>query len=309
MSLSDLRAGLDAIQTELPRVELDQLLAQARHVSRDRYSPELDQLLSQLYQPFQAGGTSYHPLKYVNPEIVTLVLETYRAVVEQERAYTRALHAATAPAAGKGADTDGGGEDTSEARQDFYDLLADMAESTLSTELYDALWDYPQPSSFRRLYVAEVYPERTIERFATATQGRTRNGVRFARDRLFAESDILGTSLVDAFEYLADIVSGHPELAESKRTVLLSFVERYARFYAAPDSETNSPWRDYLTRGAALRILSHTGGRAELSLVDALMRDAPAVPSGRSLDDPTPLEVLAETAKADILGREDSEVR
>lgn len=55
-------------------------------------------------------------------------------------------------------------------------MLADLAESTMSARLYDYVLDYPQPSTFRRLYIAEVLPERTIERFTTATLGRTRDG-------------------------------------------------------------------------------------------------------------------------------------
>jgi hypothetical protein len=238
-----------------------------------------------------AGSLSY-PLKYTNPDIVEQVVRVYIDKVKYERAYTAALRRGDEPPL-----VDGGtGETvTSEAPMDFYMMLGDMAESTLSEALYDYIWDYPHPSSFRPLYLAHVFPERTIARLTGAQLGRTIRGKHVGADALFVEDAVLGTSVYEALEYLAGIAELHPDIRKSKREALIAFVERHGLHYAPSDSEQHPGWRDYRARRAAMRILALAGTREDLPLLEALAHNPPGPDQARNSTDPEDLSALADS--------------
>ena len=57
---------------------------------------------------------------------------------------------------------------------EYLDDLAAAAESTLSPEIYEEVWGFPQPSGWKRVYLAVVSPRRTLDLLLSA-----RRGVRF----------------------------------------------------------------------------------------------------------------------------------
>lgn len=290
---------IDAVRVTAPAAEVAVLLEEVRKVETGAYSKDMDRILSMWRSERQVQGG--YPLKYKNPEIAEVVVDAYIGAVKAERAYAESLQR-EAPVAEVPAAPDSIVEDeNSEDVQDFYDLLGSMAESTLSEKLYDYIWDYPQPSPYRRLYVASVYPEKTLERLTAATRGRTRDGRTFALDSLFTAGAASGISIVNALVHVADIAEVHPELARSNRAVLIPFVDRYALFYTTADAGRYSQTWDYVAREASLRALSVLGGRDELPLIDRIVENAPP-PAPARVENARPLPALADAIKARIAG-------
>ena len=295
--LVTLKQRLDDVQVAMPEPALRSTLDAIHAQNASEFSQDLDRLLSQWMVPLSVENTTAFPLKYNDPPIVEMVLHVYIAKVEQERAYSAAIR--------QGDETSyiGGGSEAAlngEAAMDFYSMLADMAESTLSESLYDYVWDYPQRSNFRRLYLAHVQPEKTVARLTEAELGRTVNGKFVGEDSLFWEGAVIGTPLFKALQYLADIALMHPDIREANREALRAFAAKHGLHYAPTDSETHARWRDYQARRAAMQILDVTGTPEDLPLLEALAHDAPGPDEARRIADPEDLSALSVSIAATL---------
>lgn len=298
--LAILKERLGEVQATLPQAELSKQLENTRDLDLTSYSPELSRLFSQWYVPMNVDGSTAYPLKYTNPRIVDRVLRAYIGLVERERAYIAALRRGDEPPDAGGASAEAV---KGEATLDFYTMLGDMAESTLSESLYDYIWDYPHSSTFRRLYLAHVLPEKTVARLTGADLGRMINGERVAPNSLVVEGDILGTAVYKALSYLAGIAEIHPEIAQSKREELISLVEKHGMHYAPSGSEIYPGWRDYRSRRAAMQMLAVAGTHEDLPLLEKLAHDPPGPEKARRVADPEDLQALATSVEGRLRGR------
>lgn len=261
--LPTLAATLEGSQTLLTAEELDVILQAVSDLDSEKIPTAL---LAQWCEPLDIDGQTYYALKYKNPEIRELVVRTYilASLREEERSSEN-----------KNMIENSSEDSEDEGSQGDFDLLSDVAESTLSEELYEYIWDFPQRSSFRDLYVAYVYPDRTVQRLTSATLGRTKDGEYFAGDYLFFNGVDNGLEIADAFKHIADIVVINDELATARRNEIVTFIDTYAFHYAQQSDENSSPWRDFRVRESALKILSHIGEMGDVSLVQKLVVDAP----------------------------------
>ena len=180
--LRSLKAGIEAVQVDISTAEAERLIGEFRSADTSLYSQDLDRSLSRLCAEEMVAGA--HPLKYKSTEIEDFVLDTYIATVQAERAYEKSLRDGVLEKVVPAPAIEGHESESDESGLEFLDGLAALAESTLSEKLYDYIWDFPQPSPYRRLYVANVFPEKTLERLANAKPGRIKDGVLIAQDYL-----------------------------------------------------------------------------------------------------------------------------
>jgi len=281
-------------ELESLRVELDEEhLKQVLDVGSETSSRQLCEHISQWYVPYKRGEIHGYALKFSNEEIVDQIVDAYIKIAKLEQK------------GGEVSDVDydsvyacvGGGE---EEALEFFDLFSDMAESTLSVELYPYIWDFPHPSSFRQLFLTFVRPDATIDRFVSSELGRSLGARRIGQDILYSEGTKPGTPLISAFQALSNIVSTHPNLATEKRVALIQFIANYALHFTPRSNESYVAWRDYLVRESAMEILSTIGLPEDLHLLDRIQDEAPSLSPSRRVRHPRDLAAWAQEVRSII---------
>lgn len=292
------RAEIEAAKITLSDADAERLLDELPDAGPSVNSSEFERAISVLSSDSSVAGM--RPLKYANPVIVDVVIQAYIAVVEKEREYAKSIKGTANVQGGSNEVVGPVKSESGESVQESLDALAALAESSLSEKLYEYIWDYPQPSPYRRLYVATVHPEKTLDRIVGATRGRERDGQRFATGYLFSENSVLGVSVHRAFTHMEDIAELHTELVREKREVLIDFIGKYALFYVRDAEGPYVPWRDYVSREAALRILDLIGGHEEISLVQKIAEGAPVLNPSRRIESPRDIRAMSKSIVMNI---------
>lgn len=294
IGLKALKAAIEAVQVEISNNDAEHIIEKLREADTTLYSQELSRSLAKLSAKEAVAGV--RPLKYTNTVVVDFVLAAYIDVVEAERAYEEAMETERNEHPPKVLQNESSEGEGGESGLEFLDALSSLAESTLSEKLYDYIWEFPQPSPYRRLFVASVLPDKTLKRFALAKRGRVKEGQVIAPDHLFNTGSTSGIQLYTALVHVADICDLNPEIARQNRDTIVSLISQYGLHYANPSSEYIA-WRDYIAREASMSILAEVGELRDLPLLEKLAKDAPVVSPSRRIEKPQDLLVFAETIR------------
>lgn len=163
-----------------------------------------------------------------------------------------------------------------ETELDYQDLLASVAESTFSEEIYPYIFATFQVSTIREYYLAYVRPAATLEAFINGSIGEW-NGVELYPDFVYLPN-AAGYVWVDkALAYLSHMAECNEMFRRTQRDEILRCVEKFVLHYADPGlptdgtSEPGQPYYsnvgDYTARTAALQILNLIGTSTDVQLV------------------------------------------
>ena len=168
---------------------------------------------------------------------------------------------------------------------DYLETLARTAELTFSPEIYDQVLRTPLTGSVRRLYLATVNPERTLELLLQATSEKDMNAKTFPTVLELPGS--FRMTIESALKLLTALCDRSPEAVAAEQDRVLGFVHRYSLQYAEPvEVSYRSEPRylsalDYRLRNLALQTLDLLAETADIyNVVDDVMRDAPKPPHG-----------------------------
>lgn len=165
-----------------------------------------------------------------------------------------------------------------EHEADYLRQLASLAESTFSPRIYDYVWAYPNPGTWKMLYLANVLPERTMEHLVTATLAERLGHPRpEARDLLFRIDTGAFLQISDAMQVLAFMARSQEDTVRKYRDQCIAFLQRHAMHYRNSRLESRySKTRDYFCRLHALQILEVAGDRKDAAQTEAIASDAPS---------------------------------
>ena len=251
----------------LPPEELDPLLrAWDRAMSssdfyvRDRQLPSI---MGRISNGERFSGAFY--CLFSNPEIIDRVVQLYRREAERELA-------------GQLPPTEGSAE--------YLMALAEVAESTFDPRLYEDILHVKIRFSgaFRGIYLATVYPERTLEvllesergdKAAWANEGRGGHPrYLYHREKIGLQMPVVGACAI--LSYMT-VESPHALRAEQER--IIGFVTNFSRHFAEPIKMDSRPpmyfdIHDYFVRSDALDVLELVGTVTEVPLVEKIIHDA-----------------------------------
>lgn len=162
-----------------------------------------------------------------------------------------------------------------ENEMDYLTELGTVAESTLSTRIYDEVWGEGARGELWMYYLANVQPKRTLDLLTTGMVGFVIEGQKYAEDTLFRADEVGGIFIPEAFELLALICRYHPVLALENAARIRSFIRDNALHYAEGKKEKHLDLLDYKVRSFALEILEGVGSHEDLEFIQRLATNAP----------------------------------
>lgn len=239
---------------ELEKGEADALVAKLDEwISR---SPYIDLSLVSVQVPENMVFANKLVIRYSNPEIQQRIIDLYLKVCSFDEEQRKVF---------------------GEEGFDYLEMLATVAESTLSPRIYDRqIKPFPfNAGVLHEFYLATVDPSKTLDVFFSATVG-ARLGKRMHPCYLYASDDGVGlgdvTSACKTLSYMAAL---HPEVLQAPRSRdVVIFIARNAAQYTLPSGDVQVWQHDWIwdcrTRTYALDALSvvaHWDDRAVVEFI------------------------------------------
>ncbi|MBI1317762.1 MAG: hypothetical protein GC168_02290 [Candidatus Hydrogenedens sp.] len=172
----------------------------------------------------------------------------------------------------------------SEAKLDFVDSVAELAESLRIPEIYWHAWFYPQPSHYNASYLASVSSQTTLAVVLSAMEeGKGKVTYDLPGDYLKCSHGI-ALGVIPAFKILRELVKSS-SLDDTSRKRIAEYITRFAHVYERGGAYSRmqqdyAEARDYSLRKAALDILNEMCVDADASIVTYVLADAPEVKCG-----------------------------
>lgn len=170
-----------------------------------------------------------------------------------------------------------------EGGHEYMELLMTVAESTMDPRI----WDYELVTSLgdlRSFYLASVNADRTLEYLLESKCGVRPKGDNWPvvnPHSFYHASPKFALAITNAFTLLSMMSTQSPKAIQDKREKVLAFVkEHHAHFTSLrPEAHPVAPEgeADYEVRNGALDVLALIGGKADVELVQDIMRGAPVV--------------------------------
>jgi hypothetical protein len=238
---------------ELGKDEADALVASLdKDISR---TPDINLSLVSVQVPQNMVFSGAFVIRYSNPEIQKRIIDLYLKVCSFDEEQRKVF---------------------GEEGFDYLEMLATVAESTLSPRIYE-----PQikPVSFstgnlHEFYLASVNSSTTLDVFFAATVGASL-GKRMHPCYLYASDDGAGVdNVTSACKTLSYMAALHPEVLQARSREVVTFIARNAAQYTLPSGDV-PVWRhvwgwDCKTRSYALDALSvvaHWDDRAVVEFI------------------------------------------
>jgi len=159
---------------------------------------------------------------------------------------------------------------------DYIDVLTFLAHLTLSPEIYDYVWRYPQSGGLRSYYLAHVMPEETLKKIFAAKVGKWKKR-NLDPDSLYISGYdmITAISVKDAFEILSVISNNDPNMASDYHDSFISFVNKHSLHYSKRKIGKAYPRMDYSVRLNSIEILQNIGQEKDLPQLNFLLSEIP----------------------------------